>query len=77
MAARSGSAATSPGQSDAAVSPSELVAAARSEETRPAESWGARGARPTSDRLPRAGKRPIGGRRAGRDGDAATPNVRS
>eukprot|EP00969_Alexandrium_andersonii_P199062 8790611-Alexandrium_andersonii.AAC.1 len=45
-----------------AVLPPELAAAAQSEEIRFVESWGVRDVRPISERLSRAGTRPIGGR---------------
>eukprot|EP00969_Alexandrium_andersonii_P057985 2555040-Alexandrium_andersonii.AAC.1 len=58
-----------------AVLPLELVAAARSEEIRFMEFWGVWDARPVSERLSRARKRPIGGRWVDRKkGDAITPN---
>eukprot|EP00969_Alexandrium_andersonii_P056711 2500435-Alexandrium_andersonii.AAC.1 len=60
-----------------AVLDSELVAAARTEEIRFAESWHVWDVRPISERVARAGKRPIGGRRAGHNkGDSTAPNVR-
>eukprot|EP00969_Alexandrium_andersonii_P078568 3464411-Alexandrium_andersonii.AAC.1 len=50
-----------------AVLDSELVAAARSGEIRFMESWHAWGVRPISERVARAGGRPIGGGRVGQN----------